>query len=69
MVPSGVAMSLRLSRITLREIKMTLREPFELSMVRTDERRVLLLMLTDSDGLTTWSESRRRVADALTRNG
>ena len=62
-------MSLRLSRITLREIKMTLREPFELSMVRTDERRVLLLMLTDSDGLTTWSESRRRVADALTRNG
>lgn len=62
-------MSLRLSRITLHEIKMTLREPFELSMVRTDERRVLLLMLTDSDGLTTWSESRRRVADALTRNG
>ena len=62
-------MSLRLSRITLREIKMTLREPFELSMVRTDERRVLLLMLADSDGLTTWSESRGRVADALTRNG
>lgn len=62
-------MSLRLSRITLREIKMTLREPFELSIVRTDERRVLLLMLADSDGLTTWSESRGRVADALTRNG
>ncbi len=49
-------MSLRLSRITLREIKMTLRESFELSAVRTDERRVLLLTLTDSDGLTTWSE-------------
>ena len=62
-------MSLRLSRITLQEIKMTLREPFELSIVRTDERRVLLLMLADRDGLTTWSESRGRVADALTRNG
>lgn len=48
-------MSLRLSRITLRENKMTLREPFERSMVRTDEQRVRLLMLTDSDGLTTWS--------------
>ena len=49
-------MSLRLSRITLREIKMPLLEPQEWSTSLTDERRVLLITLTDSDDVTTWSE-------------
>ena len=49
-------MSLRLSRITLREIHLTLREPFEISSGLTTDRRILLLELEDSDGTTTWSE-------------
>ena len=49
-------MSLRLTRITLREIRMTLREPFEISSGRTTGRRILLLEIEDADGATTWSE-------------
>ena len=49
-------MSFRLSRITLREIRMPLREPFEISSGRTTSRRILLLELTDTDGTTAWSE-------------
>ncbi len=49
-------MSLSLSRITLREIRMPLREPFEISSGRTTERRILLLMLEDRDGTIAWSE-------------
>ena len=49
-------MSLRLLRITLREIRMTLREPFEISSGRTTGRRILLLELEDADGTTTLSE-------------
>ena len=49
-------MSLRLSRVTLREIRMTLREPFEISSGRTTERRILLLELEDADGAAVWSE-------------
>ena len=49
-------MSFRLSRITLREIRMTLREPFEISSGRTTGRRILLLELEDADGTVTWSE-------------
>ena len=49
-------MSLSLSRITLREIRMPLREPFEISSGRTTERRILLLKLEDRDGTTAWSE-------------
>ena len=49
-------MSLNLARITLREIRMTLREPFEISSGRTTERRILLLQLEDRDGTTAWSE-------------
>ena len=49
-------MSLSLSRITLREIRMPLREPFEISSGRTTERRILLLTLEDRDGTTAWSE-------------
>ena len=49
-------MSLRLARITLREIRMPLREPFEISSGRTTGRRILLLELTDTDGAAAWSE-------------
>ena len=49
-------MSLRLARITLREIRMPLREPFEISSGRTTGRRILLLELADTDGATVWSE-------------
>ena len=49
-------MSLRFARITLREIRMPLREPFEISSGRTTGRRILLLELTDTDGATAWSE-------------
>ena len=49
-------MSLRLARVTLREIRMALREPFEISSGRTTDRRILLLELEDADGTTAWSE-------------
>jgi len=49
-------MSLRLNRVTLREIRLALREPFEISSGVTTDRRILLLELEDVDGVTTWSE-------------
>ena len=49
-------MSLRVNRITLREIKLTLREPFQISSGLTTVRRILLLELEDRDGHTAWSE-------------
>ncbi len=49
-------MSLRVTRITLREIQLTLREPFQISSGLTTVRRILLLELEDRDGHTAWSE-------------
>jgi len=49
-------MSLRVIRVTLREINLALREPFEISSGITTDRRVLLLELEDADGVTAWSE-------------
>ena len=49
-------MSLRLRRVTLREIRLTLKEPFEISSGSTTDRRILLLELEDVDGVTSWSE-------------
>ena len=49
-------MPLRLSRITLREIRLALREPFEISSGVTTDRRILLLELEDVDGVTAWGE-------------
>ena len=49
-------MALRIIRITLREISLALREPFQISSGLTTDRRTLLLELEDSDGVTTWSE-------------
>ena len=47
---------LRLQRITLREIRLPLREPFRISSGIVTERRILLLESRDGDGVVTWSE-------------
>ena len=44
---------LQLDRITLREIRLRLREPFRISSGVMDERRILLLELHDS-GCSAW---------------
>lgn len=49
-------MPLRITRLTLREVRMTLVEPFEISSGVTTDRRILLLELEDADGHTAWSE-------------
>jgi O-succinylbenzoate synthase len=43
-------------RITLREIRLPLREPFQISSGTTTVRRILLLELEAADGISTWSE-------------
>src|SRR5688500_20337173 len=45
-----------IEHITLREIRLPLREPFRISSGVVDERRIALLELTDGDGVTAWSE-------------
>jgi O-succinylbenzoate synthase len=47
---------IRIDRITLREIRLRLREPFRISSGVVDERRILLLELRDVTGITEWSE-------------
>ena len=47
---------LELTSITLREIRLPLREPFRISSGTMAERRIGLLELTDASGATTWSE-------------
>lgn len=42
--------------ITLREIRLPLREPFRISSGSVDERRILLIQLEDVDGITGWGE-------------
>jgi O-succinylbenzoate synthase len=46
----------RVEAITLREIRLPLREPFRISSGVVDERRIALLELVDGDGVTAWSE-------------
>ena len=46
----------RLEQITLREIRLPLREPFRISSGSVTERRIPLLELRDADGVTAWSE-------------
>jgi O-succinylbenzoate synthase len=53
---------IRVDRITLREIRLPLVEPFRTSAGEVAERRILLLELHDGDGGETWSEC---VAEAL----
>ena len=45
-----------IDRITLREIRLALKEPFRISSGVMQERRIALLELTDQDGATAWSE-------------
>lgn len=47
---------LRLARVTLREIPLTLKEPFRISSGVESARRVLLLELEDDAGAITWAE-------------
>jgi len=53
---------LTLQRITLREIKLPLREPFEISSGVVKDRRITLLQLREVNGVTGWSEC---VADEM----
>lgn len=43
-------------QITLREIRLPLREPFRISSGTVSERRITLVELRDGDGVTAWSE-------------
>ena len=47
---------IRLAQITLREIRLALREPFKISSGAVSERRIILLELRDADGTVSWSE-------------
>ncbi|MGH7491619.1 MAG: o-succinylbenzoate synthase [bacterium] len=47
---------LHLQKITLREIRLPLREPFEISSGVVSERRIMLLQLRDADGIVGWAE-------------
>ena len=47
---------IRLARISLREIRLLLREPFKTSAGVVDQRRIVLLQLIDTDGTEAWSE-------------
>ena len=45
-----------IARITLREIRLPLKEPFQISSGVTTERRILLVELRDADGVDAWGE-------------
>ena len=47
---------LHLDRITLREIRLRMKEPFRISSGVVDERRILLLELHDAGGVSEWAE-------------
>ncbi|HEX7020850.1 MAG TPA: o-succinylbenzoate synthase [Gemmatimonadaceae bacterium] len=47
---------LQIDRIVLREIRLTLKEPFRISSGVCTERRIGLLEFTDVDGVVGWSE-------------
>ncbi|MGD8698818.1 MAG: o-succinylbenzoate synthase [Gemmatimonadales bacterium] len=49
-------MSMTIARIKLREIHLALREAFQISSGKTSTRRILLLEITDGDGVAVWSE-------------
>ncbi len=49
-------MSHAITRIALREIRLTLKEPFQISSGTAHHRRILLLELADDAGHTAWSE-------------
>jgi O-succinylbenzoate synthase len=48
--------TIAIARMTLRELRLPLREPFRISSGVVTTRRIILLKLTDRDGVTAWSE-------------
>lgn len=46
----------RLERVTLREIRLALKEPFRISSGVESERRILLVELEDAEGASVWAE-------------
>lgn len=49
-------MTVQIEQITLREIRLALKEPFRISSGVVTERRILLLELVDADGVVEWAE-------------
>lgn len=49
-------MTISIEQIRLREIRLPLKEPFQISSGVATVRRILLLELTDAEGITVWSE-------------
>ena len=49
-------MNFSIGSITLREITLPLKEPFRISSGVVDVRRILLVEMTDTDGVSVWSE-------------
>jgi o-succinylbenzoate synthase len=47
---------LRIESISLREVALALKEPFQISSGTQSRRRIFLLELTSADGATAWSE-------------
>ncbi len=47
---------LTVDRIAMREIHLSLKEPFRISSGMVSERRILLLEMHDADGASTWAE-------------
>lgn len=47
---------MRIDKITVREVRLLLKEPFRISSGVTNIRRICLLELTSSDGVAEWSE-------------
>src|SRR5438067_2594194 len=47
---------LRVRRLTLREIRLPLKEPFRISSGVVSDRRILLVELEEADGASAWSE-------------
>lgn len=47
---------LQIDSLTLREIRLPLKEPFAISSGTVKDRRIFLLQLRDASGLTAWSE-------------
>lgn len=48
---------MKIERLTLREIAMTLKEPFRISSGVQSKRRILLIELVEADGARSWGES------------
>jgi len=48
--------AIKVRNVELREVRLALREPFRISSGVVTERRILLALITDTDGSAAWSE-------------